>query len=252
MAGYDNSTLNGLILNVYSKDSIQRLQNLESPLLGMLKPRPYVIGGSGFIFGVNVSGNEGMGFRADTDSLPAAQRERVEQATVSPRPYFATVQVTGLSQEVATGQPASFANLISYALDEQLSRAAQYREGALFRTNQDILALVNESPSGTTLTVDGPGALWFRQGMVIDFFSSAAAYKTTATVTDVDWVNNSITTAADISSLLADNDQIHLQGTQSTTSGSFAARSFDGLEAATSASGTYLNISRKQHCAFAQ
>jgi len=245
LAGYDNSTLNGLILTVYSKDAILRLQNLESPLMGMLKARPYQVGGSGFEFGVNVSGNEGFGFRADTAALPTAQRENVQKAQVQPRPFFATVQVTGLSQEVATGQPSSFANLISYSLDEQLARTSQYREGALFRTNQDILALVNEaSPSGTTLTVDGPGATWFRQGMVIDFFSSAAVHSATTTVTDVDWANNAIVTETDVSSLIANNDQIHLNGTQSTTSGSFAARGFDGLESGTSASGTYLNISR--------
>jgi len=83
--------------------------------------------------------------------------------------------------------------------------------------------------------------------MVVDFFNSSASYKTTATISDVDWPNNAIVTAADISSLLADNDRIYRAGTHSTSSGSFSARGFDGLEAATSASGTYLNISRASY-----
>lgn len=195
----------------------------------------------------NVEGNEGFGFRPDTASLPTAGRENVQQATVNPRPFFATIQVTGLSQALATGQPASFANLISYSLDQQLARATQYFEGALFRTNQGKLAQVNETPSGTELTVDTPGALWLRQGMVVDFFNSSAVYKISATISDVDWANNTITTSSDISGNIADNDQIYLTGTQSISSGSFASREFDGLEAATSASGTYLNISRSSY-----
>lgn len=189
--------------------------------------------------------NEGFGFRDSSAALPTAGREVVQQATVNPRSFFATVQVTGLAQALASGQPASFANLISYSLDEQLASTTQYLEGALFRDNTGILALVNESPSGTEITVDTPGALWFRQGMVVDFLTSGTL-KASATITDVDWANNSITTDVDVSALLTNNDQIVLTGTQ-PGAGTNVAREFDGLAAGTSASGTYLNISRSNY-----
>lgn len=246
MAGFNDSNLGGLILNVYSKDAITRLQNLESPLLGSLKGRSHTVGGSGFLFGVKTQGNEGFGFRDSSSSLPTAQREIVQQATVNPRSFFATVQVTGLAQALASGQPASFANLISYSLDEQLAATTQYLEGALFRDNTGILALVNEgSPSGTTLTVDTPGALWFRQGMIVDFLTSGT-FKTSATITEVDWANSAIVTDSDVSAALSNNDQIVLHGTQ-PGAGTNQAREFDGLAAGTSASGDYLGISRSAY-----
>jgi hypothetical protein len=246
MAGFNDSNLGGLILNVYSKDAIQRLQNLTSPLLSSIKNAPsFTVGGNGFLFGANVEGNEAMGFRDSNQALPTASRENVQQATVSPRSIYATVQVTGLAKALASGQPSSFANVISYSLDQQMDRVTSYMEGALVRTNTNSLALLNESsPSGIELTLDTPGPLWLREGMAIDFISAAGVHSASTTISQVDWSSNSITTDTDISSSLTDNDGVFLTGEQDLTAGSLAARGFDGLEGGTATSGTYLNIAR--------
>jgi hypothetical protein len=245
MAGFDDSNLGGLILNVYSKDAIQRLQNLESPLLSSIKNAPsFTVGGNGFLFGANVEGNEAIGFRDSNQALPTAGKENVQQATVNPRSFYATVGVTGLAKALATGNPTSFANVISYSLDQVMDRSTAYLEGALFRDNTGRLARVNEaSPSGTTLTIDSPGALWLRAGMTVDFVADAGTLSASAKITDVDWAASTIVTDSDVSGSLTDNDGIFMTGTQ-PAGGSILAREFDGLAAGTSASGTYLNISR--------
>jgi len=251
MAGFDQSNLGSILKSVYSPEAIRVLQNFESPLLGRIGNGRATLGGNGFIFAVNSQSN--MAFRpsGDTQALPTAQRQQVQQATVVPRVMLGTVQITGLAKAIANNNSHSFASVAQYDLAELIKAITHYQEGQVFRSNVDRILRLNEaSPSGTDLTVDNGQIQNVKRGMVIDFVTDAGARTASATVSDVSWVNSTITTSVDVSALLTDNDGIFLTGVQDGN-GSLLARGYDGLEGGTAASGTYLGLSKSTFPAWA-
>lgn len=250
MAGFDQSNLGSILKNVYSPEAIRVLQNFESPLLGRIQNGRAALGGNGFTFAVNSQSN--MAFRpsSDTQALPTAQRQQVQQATVSPRVMLGTVQITGLAKAIASNSAHAFAQAAQYDLSELIKAITHYQEGQVFRTNVDRLLRVNESPSGTDLTVDGGQIQNVKRGMVIDFVSDAGLRAASATISDVSWANSTITTSVDVSASIANDDGIFLTGVQDGN-GSLLARGYDGLEAGTAASGTYLTLSKTTYPAWA-
>lgn len=248
MAGFDSTNLGGLIVRVYSKDKIRRLQNLMYPVLGSIKNSTrHTVAGEGFYFGVKTSGGESIGFRDPTAQLPSARKENVQQAKVTPKPIYGTLEVSGLAKALASGQPHSFAEVMSYDITEKTDELSAYMEGALFRDKTDKLGEV-ESVNGNTITVNSPGVQWLREGMKVDFIdTSGTATKDGATIEEVDWETNTI--VVDAAGSAAPTDGVYLDGTHAG-SGTFRDAGFDGLVAGTATTGTYLGLSRSTYPTF--
>lgn len=251
MAGVNTTTLGDLIVRVYDRGTIEELQNLEVPLLNYLgEARDFTVGGKGLYFPVNASGDEGYGFVDENSPLPAAQNEQVLQAQVNPRVFVGAVRITGLGRAISMRDPHSFASGLQYHLDEKLRRMTVYREGALFRDGTGTLCALNGAPpADTTATpypVDTPGALWLRRNMVIDFKSGAGVTVGTAKLVDVDRIAGTILLDTNLGTgglnVLADNQTLHLAGTQPT--GSIIEREYTGLASAIATTGTYLGLPR--------
>lgn len=257
--GFVTSNLGELILRVYSRDAITKLQNFESPLLGALKNAPqFSVAGEGFRFGVDTQGGESFRFQSSESQLPAAVNETIRQAEVDPRFFAGTVQVGGLAKALAPGQPGSFADVVGYTVDRRTMEMTQYQEGALFRTSSDILGYVVTGGSGATdngatatVTFTSPTALWCRQGMKVDFLedTTGATLGTPvigATISDVDWENNTVTIGSDVAAAINAGTAVImvLTGTQAVGTGALQAVGFDGLESGVAASGEYLGIDR--------
>ena len=241
------SNISGLLKQMYSKDAIVELENLETPFLSLLSDAPEVqVGGAGLYFAVTVKGNASAAFRAEGQSIPAPGNPVPKQATVSAKRLLGQAQVDGLAKASTGNNETAFANAFQYALDRELAAALRFKEGAAFRDGTGQLALFN-GPSGNTAStaqgVDTPGAHWLKINDRIDVFNTADVLVATATVTDVDPLGDTIKTDTDISGLIADNYKIYKAGTQ-TTNGSVATAEMLGMAAHIASSGTYLGISR--------
>lgn len=243
MAGFDSTNLGGLALNVYSKERLKELHNLESPLLARVKDATsFTVGGNGFFFGAKTQVNNSGRFSDPDGQVPAAQRFVVQQPFVVPRTYFITCEVTGLAKELATGQPYSFVSLMGESIEDAARSAATDHEVALFGDNTGKLADVLDV-NGSVITVDNPSA--FRIGQVLDSINTGGtAVQADMTVTNVDWQAGTITVNT-IGSTTAGNG-LYKADTQAGA-GSFAARSFDALKSGVSDSGEYLGLDRSVH-----
>lgn len=243
------TTLGDLLKRVYDPATVEEAQNLEVPVLGMIgEGTDYRVGGDGLYFAVDMSGDEGFGYIAEQAAIPAAQNEQVKQAKVSPTVFVGAVRVTGLGRAISSENIMAFAQGLQFHFDKKMRRMTAYKEGVLFRDGKGVLLQYNGAPSDTATaeSVDSGVLSWVRRNMMVELFTSADAYRGgPSKVTDIDYVNQTITLADTIAGA-ADNDKIVLAGTQPRT-GTFVEREPLGLESAISLTGTYLNVARASY-----
>lgn len=247
MAGTTFTTLGDLLLRVYDKAAITDLQNLMSPVLDKIgDAADMTVQGDGLYFPVNASGDEGIGFVSEDAPLPTAQNEVVKQARVRPKIFVGPVRITGLAKSISQG-PGAFAAGFQYSVDEKLKRMTSYMEGTVFRAGTGILGAFAGAPGATTsaVSIDTTAFTWLRRNMRVDILDDSTGAKLVggAKITDVDFVNQTVTFDTDFSASVGDNDTIHLADTQPATGGPSEIEAV-GLDGAIGTSGTYLNISR--------
>ena len=246
------TTLGEMLKRLYDSRMVETLQNLSSPLHDYIKRAPDgQVGGSGLFFAVNVGGDDsGYGFHAEDAALPTATNEVVKQATLTPKPFSGTVKITGLAKAISGNDAFSFANGLQYNIDQKLKRMTRYLEGALFRDGTGLLAQFAGAPGATTsaVSVDTPGNQYIRVNMLVDVLDDSTGTRLVsgAKVTAVDRFGGTVTFDTDFSSLVGDNDQLYLAGTQ-PASGGPVTREILGFGAAIATSGSYLGISRTSY-----
>lgn len=245
----DTTTLGDLLKRVYDPAAVEEAQNLEVPVLGYIgEGSDYRVGGDGLYFAVDMSGDEGYGYIPEQGAIPASQNEQVKQAKVSPTVFVGAVRITGLGRAISSENIMAFAQGLQFHFDKKLRRMTAYKEGVLFRDGQGVLLQYNGGPSDTATaeSVDGGSLSWVRRNMMVEIFSSSDVYRAgPVKVTDVDWVDQTITLDTTVSGA-ADNDKIVLAGTQPRT-GTFVAREPLGLESAIAKTGSYLTVARSSY-----
>ena len=242
------TTLGSLLKNVYSKGAITVLQNLEVPFMEyMPDATDFSLGGNGFYFPVNASGDEGYGYIKESAAIPPPQNEVVKQAAVTPVIFAGAVRVTGLAKAIASRDPMSFASALQYHLDTKLRRMTAYQEGALFRSGTGKLC-TNPAISAADTTTTGlamDSVQWLRPNMLLDVRTGTVHTYSNVKVTDVDWAANTakFDTNMDTGAHLAASHEFYLAGTQQAAVAT-ANNEILGLGAALATSGTYLGIDR--------
>lgn len=238
----NTTTLGGLLKTVYDSKSIQDQQFFKSPLLSKMgEAADASLGGSSFVFPVNVKSDESFAWVPEGQAIPAANNEVVKQASLSPLQLLGQVQITGLAKDISMSSEAAFAKGFQYNIDKKLDSVAVRKEGMLFRDGTGQLALVNETSVPDTtgaVDIDTPGVDQIRPGMNLEFFdTSTNVLEAQAKVTYVDYDNHQITLDQDISSSIGNNSKIFVAGTQ--TSGAIATREPNGLDNQLATSGTW-------------
>lgn len=235
-------TLGDALVRVYDKSEIVQLQNLEVPFLDQIPDATdFTLGGKGFYFGVQPSGDEGYGFIQEEQAIPAAQNEQILQAVVDARVFIGACRVTGLGRAISMRNAHAFVNGLQHALDMKLRRMTVYWEGAMFRDGTGKLFEVDGAPAGDTVSVTAGNVMWLRRNMLVDVRRANATIAFGRRVMDVDFVANAIT--LDVGSDLQSGDLVYLAGTQ-PAAGAPVEREFVGLERLTSPTGTYLALDR--------
>lgn len=246
----NQTTLGGLLKNVYAPEMVSEMQNLEVPILGTItEATDKRVGGEGLFFAVGMTGDEGYGYTAENAAIPDPQNEQVVQAKVNPKVFLGAVRITGLARAISSQDVMAFARGLQFHTDKKLRRMIAYKEGVLFRNGTGKLLEFNGAPADTSAptSMDSGVFSWVRRNMLVEFFNSGGTFKSGPhKVVDVDVVNQTVTFDSDFFSDVADNDGMFLAGTQPKVGG-LIEREPLGLDAAVAATGTYLNIARTTH-----
>ena len=170
--------------------------------------------------------NSGVGAGSET-TLPTAG----EQGYVNPygnvKYNRARIQVSGPTMEASKNDKGAMVKALESEVSgatRDLKKEINYQ---LFNDGTAVRALVNGDPStGTTLTLDNPGTLWFHDGMKIDIIDPATGDITTSgNGLTVSTVRNSteVTLSAAANSDVADNDWVVRAGARALGGGSLTA-----------------------------
>lgn len=244
------STLGDMLLQRYVVDMIQDMQKLSAPVWSRLKTNKNFISGGptgqGAYFAIRIDGNEaGLGWRAaDNNTLPSAGNERVVQARVRPKKFYATVTFSGLAEAVSKrGGEDAFASGITDALNMAVKRSgARFEETFLRGDGTGRITNVNGDQSSVT-TLDVDDARTFRSGQSIVFLNNTSGLRQAGPVqvTSRDVPNSQITVSAAVS--VSDNDGIYINGEQDEASAPSEITML-GLPAIVNNTGTIYNKSR--------
>lgn len=251
MASQTKATLGEILLRVYSAGRVEQLENIQSEMLSKIgEASDLTIGGDSFRFGINTKDDQSFGYHAEDAALFEPGTGVTMQASVTPKVYTGMVKYTGLAKAISSGNPHAFVNAITRLTEQKLQNMASYKEGALFRDGTGLLGTVNGAHVSTDTVINVNDPTNFRRGQVIDIIDpSNNKDGDSETITDVDWVNKTITIAAQVGTALDDGSAIYLEDRQTTFAGS--AYEVDGLGSACATTGTYLGISRATYPAFA-
>lgn len=241
--GVTTTTLGGLLKRVYPKRLVQQ-QNKAAFLYKMLPKSVYQPKGSGFYPAVSVAGNQaGGGAINETEALPTAGNEDVQQFTIIPKINVWVVQITGLARAASEGDEASFATGLIRQLDEALENQIKDLNRQCFGKGNGLLATVSATATSATQSFDT--VQYFKPGMIVDGYTGSSRTTTAATVSTVDRANKQVTFTASIT--LTINDQVvranarvsaasdgkEIAGTQLIIDDGTVATSFQGLSRTT-------------------
>lgn len=241
----DFNTIQGLVKRVYSDQEIENLQNMDTLTWDKISKSPKKPTGDGFYGPVTVAGNQkGLGAQNELEALRTAGNQDPQQFRIRPKIITQVNQFSGLSLDLAKGNEDSFADNLTYQMDEGLRDSKKELNQQLFRDGSGVIALVNGTSAGTTVTFDNGVPTHFREGMEIDIITGAGTKETSAvTVSAVDIANNQITVSAN--STATDNSSIYRAGVGDNAPAD--GKELAGLPLVTddgTLAATYQNISR--------
>ena len=171
----------------------------------MLPKSIYSPKGAGFYPAVSVASNQaGGGAINESEALPTAGNEDVEQFTIIPKVNVWVVQITGLARAASEGDEASFATGVIRQLDEALENTLKDLNRQCYGKGNGLLATCTATATNATQTFDT--VQYFKPGMICDGYTSVTRSTAAATVVSVDRVNNQVTFDSAIT--LTINDQV--------------------------------------------
>jgi len=243
-AGVDSGTINGLLKQVYDDEGVTNLQNMDADTRKRLTKSTKKPTGAGFIFSVNVQGNQrGKGNQNELESLRQPDSQTPVQGTIKPKVFTHTIRFSGLSLEIAQTDVDSFADNATFQMDEGMKDAGKELNAQIFRSGSGVLATVNGAVSAsTTVPFQNGCPTHFRVGMYLDFFNGSTREAASIQVTAVDIANSQLTMASAVTLTSGDNIFRERTNDNSPTDG----KEYAGLKLAVddgSIATTYENIS---------
>ncbi len=209
----DFSSISGYLKRVYSPEKIEDQQNRQYITWSMIQKAPEKPSGLGFFGSVLLAGNqEGLGSQNELENLRQSGSQRTQQFQINNKILTDTIQFSGLSLDLAKTNVESFANTLTFQIEESMTDAFKELNGQLFRDGSGVVARLAAiaAPGATVLTFNN--VQYIKQFEKLDIFDAA-----TNTVLEVDGgqvidiniVTNQVTLSAPIPVALAVNDFVY-------------------------------------------
>ncbi len=195
----DSTTAAGLFKRLYDDREIEKIVNEAVVTWKKIPKSPKRPAGEGYFFPVNVQGNQrGTGSINELEALHTPDTQVVQQGKVIPKIIEHTIRMSGLSMELAKGNEDSFADNVTYQMEEGLNDTAKECNAQLFRQGLGRLATVNGAVSSSaTVTFKSGVPTHFRRGMYIDTINAGGTKQISGIkITDISIPNLTITLAS--------------------------------------------------------
>jgi len=188
-------------------------------LLNRLEKNEEDVVGREAVVPLHVGGNTGVGARSDGGPLPTAGNQQYATATYRCRYNYGRIQVTGPVIKASRNNKGAFVRAVDSEIQGMTKDLQDDLNRQLHGDGSGVLCLVNTDPTtGTTLTVDDPGAMYLKKGMKIDIVdpSSVIPGDARANASNLTIASKSsattVTMSAALHSDVADNDYVARYG----------------------------------------
>lgn len=187
----DLSSIAGGLKRVYD-NYIEQQQNLKARSMDEIGKslKKYSPEGEGYFGAITDYGNESGGAINETETFRTIDNEDYQQWKVTPKIIVWPIEFGGLTAAAASGDEASFANLVVDALDRARDRMMSDENRQFFGLGNGSLASpsIAVTAAGVSFTVNS--VQYLRRNQVIDIFSGATKTVDSYRVSYVDRVNN--------------------------------------------------------------
>lgn len=193
MADTNLSSIAGGLKRVYDS-YIEAQQNLKARSMDEVAKslKKYSPEGEGYFGAINDYGNESIGAINEEESFRTIDSENYQQWKVTPKVNVAPIQFSGLAAAAATGDEASFANLVVEALDKARDRLMSDENRQFFGLGTGLLAAPAQAVTAAGVSFTVNSTQYLRKNMVVDIFSAATKTVTAYRISYVDRVNSVI------------------------------------------------------------
>lgn len=193
--------------------------NNSTILMKRLEKNEEDVEGSEAVVPLHTARNSGVGARADGGALPTAGHQGYAAARYECKYNYGRIKVTGPTIKASKTNKGAFIKAIDAEIQGMAKDLKDDINRQLHGDGTGILCIVNGDPAtGTTLTVDNPGAMYLQKGMIIDIVDPSST-----TAGDAEANANNLTIAAKTSATtatmaaafhadVADNDLVTRKG----------------------------------------
>lgn len=209
MADTNLTSVAGGLKRVYDS-YIESAQNLKARSIDEIGKslKKYSPEGEGYFGAINDYGNESGGAINEEELFRTIDSEDYQQWKVTPKVEVWPIQFGGLTAAAATGDEASFANLVVDALDRARDRLMSDENRQFFGLGTGLLGNPAQAvtAAGTFFTVNS--VQYFRRNQVVDIFSGTTKTVDSYRITYVDRVNSIIAFSTSIGVSIDTTSQI--------------------------------------------
>lgn len=158
MAGADKQALDAIFKDVL-EEGISEGINQKNPVRDLLKTEKSEFRGREIVKLAHTSGNISPMFTTEDSAFADAGQQGYTRLFVDQRKLMARVRMTWEVMQDSTSSEGAFISARKSEMQYLIDDIARRDEYALNSDGRGVLALVDESPSGTTIDVDAPGGI---------------------------------------------------------------------------------------------
>ncbi len=209
----DFSSISGYLKRVYSPEKIEDQQNRQYITWSMIQKAPEKPSGLGFFGSVLLAGNqEGLGSQNELENLRQSGAQRTQQFQINNKILTDTIQFSGLSLDLAKTNVESFANTLTFQIEESMTDSFKELNGQLFRDGSGVIARVAVAALVGDTVITLANVQYIKQYEKLDIFDAAtnAVLEVDGSqVIDINIVTNQITLSSPITVALAVDDYVY-------------------------------------------
>jgi len=178
------ASVNSLAKRLYPVNVVENLVNETVETYGKLTTKKGLGGASSYLPIKTIGNESGQGNITESGTLPTAGKQTTQQVVPTPKIFVHNVGFTGLSLSMLKGNAESFANTMTFHMDQGYKDAAKELNAQAFRDGTNSLGYITTLAT-TTIALTSGVATHFRPGMELGIGTTAGTEVTTGSVVSV-------------------------------------------------------------------